>query len=154
VNALRYDVVVPTAGRESLASMLPALAAGDGPLPGRVLLVDDRREPTTPLAGPRHLGALAGRVQVVRGPGRGPAAARNAGWRASGADWVAFLDDDVIPPRGTAGRRIGSATSPGSRRRAGRPRTWPTGETRWSRSAASTSASRARTARTPTSRCA
>jgi histidinol-phosphate phosphatase family protein len=121
VNALRYDVVVPTAGRESLASMLPALAAGDGPLPGRVLLVDDRREPTTPLAGPRHLGALAGRVQVVRGPGRGPAAARNAGWRASGADWVAFLDDDVIPPPGwraglaadLAGLEAGVAASQG-----------------------------------------
>ena len=28
--------------------------------------------------------------------GRGPAAARNAGWRAAEpADWVAFLDDDV-----------------------------------------------------------
>jgi len=100
MTAVRYDVVVPTAGRESLAALLPALAAGDGPLPERVLLVDDRRVPETPLAGPRHLGALSGRVQVVAGPGRGPAAARNAGWRASDADWVAFLDDDVIPPPG------------------------------------------------------
>ena len=28
---------------------------------------------------------------------RGPAAARNVGWRASHADWIAFLDDDVVP---------------------------------------------------------
>jgi hypothetical protein len=27
----------------------------------------------------------------------GPAAARNAGWRAATAPWVAFLDDDVLP---------------------------------------------------------
>ena len=33
-------------------------------------------------------------------PGRGPAAARNAGWRACRADWVAFLDDDVEPAAG------------------------------------------------------
>jgi hypothetical protein len=29
--------------------------------------------------------------------GRGPAATRNEGWRASSADWIAFLDDDVVP---------------------------------------------------------
>src|SRR5688572_3887539 len=80
--------------------MLPALAAGDGPLPGRVLLVDDRRERSAPLISPRHLGALSGRLEIVAGPARGPAAARNAGWRAARADWVVFLDDDVIPPPG------------------------------------------------------
>jgi histidinol-phosphate phosphatase family protein len=36
-------------------------------------------------------------VSVLRGRGRGPAAARNTGWRASGAEWIAFLDDDVVP---------------------------------------------------------
>jgi histidinol-phosphate phosphatase family protein len=38
---------------------------------------------------------------VVTLEGRGPAAARNAGWRAAEpADWVAFLDDDVrVGPR-------------------------------------------------------
>jgi histidinol-phosphate phosphatase family protein len=95
-----YDVVVPTAGRESLGALLPALAAGDGPLPGRVILVDDRGDRSAPLITPRHLGALSARVTVVAGPGRGPAAARNAGWRAARAEWVAFLDDDVIPPPG------------------------------------------------------
>jgi histidinol-phosphate phosphatase family protein len=95
-----YDVVVPTTGRPELASLLPALAAGDGPLPGRVLLVDDRPDRRATLIADRHLGPLIGRVRVLPGPARGPAAARNAGWLASGAEWVAFLDDDVIPPPG------------------------------------------------------
>jgi histidinol-phosphate phosphatase family protein len=97
---LGYDVVVPTTGRPELASLLPALAAGDGPLPRRVLLVDDRRDRTAPLIADRHLGPLLSRVRVIPGPARGPAAARNAGWRATRADWVAFLDDDVIVPPG------------------------------------------------------
>jgi histidinol-phosphate phosphatase family protein len=83
-----------------LGALLPALAAGDGPLPDRVLLVDDRRDRSGPLAAPRHLGPLLGRVSVLPGPGRGPAAARNVGWRAARAPWVAFLDDDVIPAPG------------------------------------------------------
>jgi histidinol-phosphate phosphatase family protein len=45
------------------------------------------------------LGSLdpPGEVIVVDGTGRSPAAARNAGWRRSAAEWVAFLDDDVEP---------------------------------------------------------
>jgi HAD superfamily hydrolase (TIGR01662 family) len=92
----RYDVVVPTTGRPSLEALLAALAAAAGPPPERVLLVDDRRDATRPLpvAVPP---ALDGRTFVLRGGGRGPAAARNAGWRAARAPWVAFLDDDVLP---------------------------------------------------------
>jgi histidinol-phosphate phosphatase family protein len=100
VSAPRYEVVIPTAGRPALAALLPALAAGDGPLPERVLLVDDRVHSDEPLVGSRHLGPLVGRVHVLTGGARGPAAARNAGWRAARAPWVAFLDDDVIPPPG------------------------------------------------------
>jgi histidinol-phosphate phosphatase family protein len=36
-------------------------------------------------------------VELLATHGRGPAAARNAGWRAARAPWVAFLDDDVVP---------------------------------------------------------
>ena len=34
-------------------------------------------------------------VRIVRSGGRGPAAARNAGWRSASSPWIAFLDDDV-----------------------------------------------------------
>jgi GT2 family glycosyltransferase len=42
-------------------------------------------------------------VRVVRlDPGRGPAAARNAGWRAAAAGVIAFTDDDCVPAPGWA----------------------------------------------------
>jgi histidinol-phosphate phosphatase family protein len=94
--AARFDVVVPTLGRPSLATLLDALGAQAEHLPGRVVLVWDRRDqgPLPLLAWPP---SLAARVTVLRGPSGGPAAARNAGWRAATASWVAFLDDDVVP---------------------------------------------------------
>jgi histidinol-phosphate phosphatase family protein len=82
---VNVDIVIPTSGRPSLSRVLAALAGAPS-----VVLVDDRPRPDGPLAG-------AGGVRVVRGPARGPAAARNAGWRAGSAPWVAFLDDDVEP---------------------------------------------------------
>jgi histidinol-phosphate phosphatase family protein len=84
-------VVVPSVGREALALLLADLAAQDGPASAEVVVVDDRPRPAGPLPG---LAALPD-VRVVHSCGRGPAAARNAGWRATGARWVAFLDDDV-----------------------------------------------------------
>jgi histidinol-phosphate phosphatase family protein len=65
------DVVIPTAGRPSLATLLAALEPQRAGL-GRIIVAEDTA-------------------------GRGPAATRNEGWRQSGADWVAFLDDDVVP---------------------------------------------------------
>jgi histidinol-phosphate phosphatase family protein len=89
------DIVIPTVGRPSLAALLDSLAGtfehGGSPLP-RVFVVDDRR-PGSVTGGPvadRQLG-----VEVLHSGGRGPAAARNTGWRASDAEWVVFLDDDV-----------------------------------------------------------
>ena len=91
------DVVVPSAGRDSLSDLLEALELEGVPerLGGRLIVVDDRRDGDLALA----VGAGA---EVVRGPARGPAAARNAGWRASDAEWVDFLDDDVVPDAGWA----------------------------------------------------
>jgi histidinol-phosphate phosphatase family protein len=102
------DIVVPTIGRESLALLLNALAAARPP--GHVVLVDDRRQAVQPLL--RRVPAqLCGRVKVVGGRGAGPAAARNAGWRSSSADWIAFLDDDVVPPSDWAARLIDDLAS-------------------------------------------
>ena len=90
------DVVVPTIGRPSLGVLLRALAEGHGPRPERIFLVDDRREPT-PLPSACIPAALGPRTSVLRGRAAGPAAARNVGWRASRAQWIAFVDDDVVP---------------------------------------------------------
>ncbi len=86
-----FDVVVPTVGRPSLITLLDVLASAGGPRPGRVVVVDDRPDRSEPLA-PGHPG-----VEILAGKAKGPAAARNLGWRASEADWVAFVDDDVVP---------------------------------------------------------
>jgi histidinol-phosphate phosphatase family protein len=80
------DIVVPTAGRPTLGRLLEALAQAPA---RRVIVVDDRRSGEALHVSPG--------VEVVRAGGRGPAAARNLGWRAASAPWVAFLDDDVVP---------------------------------------------------------
>ncbi len=95
-----FDVVVPTVGRASLTALLLALDAQAGPLPERLILVDDRADPAPELAVPALSEPLRTRLFVLRTGGRGPAAARNAGWRAGGSPWVAFLDDDVVPASG------------------------------------------------------
>ena len=97
----RYSLVVPTVGRPSLRRLLAGLAAQDGPLPAEVVVVDDRhdRAPALDVAGllPPEVP-----VRVLPGFGRGPAAARNLGWRVTATEWVAFLDDDVEVPPGWA----------------------------------------------------
>jgi glycosyltransferase involved in cell wall biosynthesis len=98
-----YAVVIPTLGRPSLGVCLRALAAADGPPPQRLVLVDDRRRDTGGSLLAEVPQPLRSRTTVVAGGGRGPAAARNAGWRAAGAvPWIVFLDDDVVPGAGWA----------------------------------------------------
>lgn len=87
-----YAVVIPTIGRPELADLIRA--ADVEPRPIRIVVADDRRAAGDPLLLPPTNAPLV----VVRSGGRGPAAARNAGWRAAGsdADWIAFVDDDVV----------------------------------------------------------
>jgi glycosyltransferase involved in cell wall biosynthesis len=90
-----FSIVVPTLGRPSLSVLLEALAAQvAGHTDLEVLVVDDRRTKPEPLDLPHTLGPY---VRVLAGRAAGPAAARNAGWRAARHEWVAFLDDDVVP---------------------------------------------------------
>jgi HAD superfamily hydrolase (TIGR01662 family) len=88
-------VVVPTVGRPSLTALLEALGRASGPGLAKVLVVDDRPDAgdlTEFLPGDDALP-----VRVLRSGGRGPAAARNVGWRHARTEWVSFLDDDVLP---------------------------------------------------------
>ncbi len=87
-------LVVPTLGRPSLEALLDALAEQDRWLAAPVLLVDDR--PTGP---PLDLLRRGLDLRVLRSHGRGPARARNLGWRHARTPWVSFLDDDVLPGR-------------------------------------------------------
>ena len=99
-SAVRYDVVVPTIGRPSLARLLAAIDRSDPHL-GAVTVVDDRRDPEADLpVGPGRGGPFP--IRVIAGRGAGPGAARNIGWRASSAPWVVFLDDDTVPRPGWA----------------------------------------------------
>jgi histidinol-phosphate phosphatase family protein len=87
------DIVIPTIGRASLGVLLRSLDAGGAT--SNVIVVDDR-----PLgADPLELPQVGGQVpRVIRSGGKGPAHARNLGWRSGIAGWVAFLDDDVVVP--------------------------------------------------------
>jgi histidinol-phosphate phosphatase family protein len=91
-------VVIPTIGRASLSRLLASLAdsaaATSRPVPP-VFVVDDRPAPAAEL----ELAGFRERnwpITVLRSGGKGPAAARNAGWRRCESEWVAFLDDDVL----------------------------------------------------------
>lgn len=89
VTPAAVDIVIPTTGRPGLFELLAALRG----CPSGITVVDDRKDRSAPLAVP------AG-VRVISGRAAGPAAARNTGWRAGSAEWVAFLDDDVVPAAG------------------------------------------------------
>ncbi|HZH19621.1 MAG TPA: glycosyltransferase, partial [Geodermatophilus sp.] len=93
VGIEQCSVVVPTVGRSSLDVLLDALAQAPGPRPAELVLVDDR--PTGEPLRPERPGLPP--VRVVRTGGGGPARARNLGWRSVRTEWVAFLDDDVVP---------------------------------------------------------
>jgi HAD superfamily hydrolase (TIGR01662 family) len=89
---MRFAVVVPTIGRPSLYRLLETLeasAAAASVQPEQLVVVDDR-----PAGDDLELPG----VTVLRTYGRGPAAARNAGWRSTSSPWVVFLDDDVELP--------------------------------------------------------
>ena len=99
-------VVVATRDRaERLRALLASLEGQDVEL----FVVDDGSEDETPellrRAGVRHR-----RLE----PSRGPAAARNAGWRETGAPLVAFVDDDCVAQPGWAEALVAAAGGGGA----------------------------------------
>lgn len=93
---MRFDIVIPTIGRTSLWELLRCLADARGPLPQRIIVVDDRRSTTEHLTFAKIPERIRGLILLVEGRAAGPAAARNTGWRHANSPWIAFLDDDVI----------------------------------------------------------
>jgi glycosyltransferase involved in cell wall biosynthesis len=91
-------VVFATHNRaERLAALLGSLRAQDIDLPFEVVVVDDGSDDATPAVLAEEL--LRGDLDLhvlSHDTARGPAAARNAGWRAARAPFVAFTDDDCV----------------------------------------------------------
>ena len=94
MNVPRVAVVVPTIGRPELRLLLQSLTKSV-PVDTPVVLVDDSRDGRVVAAADLPPAFPALNLRVVASGGRGPAAARNHGWRAVEAEWIAFLDDDV-----------------------------------------------------------
>lgn len=95
MNPADFSVVVPAHVKDAesaanLAACLAALAACDPP-PGEVVVVDDG----SPVAFPRR---PEPRFRWLRQENRGPAAARNAGARATTGPVLVFVDADVEVP--------------------------------------------------------
>lgn len=93
------SVVVPTRDRPArLAACLAALERQTSPQL-EIVVVDDASRDARAVA---DAVAAAPRARLVRGEGRGPAAARNAGVRAARAPVICFTDDDCEPVPGWA----------------------------------------------------
>ncbi len=101
--AIAVSVVVPTSGRlDLLDRSLDALTRQDFPAAAyEIIVVDDEpnRNTLQLVAGWRARTLERGpRLAYIANQGpRGPAAARNRGWRSAQAPIIAFTDDDTVP---------------------------------------------------------
>lgn len=98
----RLSVVVPTCGRPAmLQRCIDALLAQTlDAQQWELIVVDDARRDDTAnqLERVRRSTGGAAALRYLRPNGtRGPAAARNCGWRAARGEVIAFTDDDTVP---------------------------------------------------------
>jgi GT2 family glycosyltransferase len=120
---MRVSVVVPTYHRpDLLGRCLTALVAQDfDPAGYEVVVADDAASDATR----RQVEAFAAaacisvRYLPVTGP-HGPAAARNAGWRAARGAVIAFTDDDTVPDPGWLAAGLDAFDGPDAVAAAGR----------------------------------
>ncbi|HET9050789.1 MAG TPA: glycosyltransferase [Candidatus Dormibacteraeota bacterium] len=108
-------VVVATRDRpDRLGRCLDALAEQER-RPDEVVVVDDGSRPPVD-SRPGALDRPGLRVRVLRRSSpSGPAAARNQGWRAASAPWIAFTDDDCRPAPGWISALLDGADPDGVR---------------------------------------
>ncbi len=96
-------VVVPTHRRpDGLRRLLDGLRAQTLP-PDRweAVIVDDGSGPDMAAAVDDLVAGMPFRARVLhQSPNRGPASARNLGWRSTSAPVIAFTDDDCVPEPG------------------------------------------------------
>jgi GT2 family glycosyltransferase len=100
--ALRVSIVVPTYRRPDLLERCLAALIDQDFLPEEyeVVVADDAASEATRRQVERMAQIARARVRYVPvGHAHGPAAARNAGWRAARGEIIAFTDDDTIPAR-------------------------------------------------------
>jgi GT2 family glycosyltransferase len=96
----RVTVVVPTYERgAAVARSLAALAGVRAPEGGFEVIVVDDGSSAEHATAVEHAARRVENARVVRQENRGPAAARNVGYRAGSGELVAFLDDDCAPAR-------------------------------------------------------
>src|SRR5689334_4631030 len=97
---MRVSIVVPTFRRPDLLDRcLAALVLQDfDPAEFEIVVADDAASERTRRQVERWAACYAiAIVYTTPEPAHGPAAARNAGWRAARGAIVAFTDDDCIP---------------------------------------------------------
>ena len=94
-DRLLASVIIPTKDRpELLLRCVEAVLAQEVEVDFEVLVVNDAGCPVSTFIRSQL------RVIVIEGPGRGPAAARNAGLAEASGDIVLFTDDDAVPQEG------------------------------------------------------
>ncbi len=97
----RISVVAPTYNRsERSERLVRALAAQEVSVPVEVIVVDDASSDDTVdrLQRLHTEGSLPFAFTVLTSPvNRGPATARNRGWKQAQGEWVVFIDDDCVP---------------------------------------------------------
>jgi glycosyltransferase involved in cell wall biosynthesis len=106
-------VVVPT--RDRCGFLVEVVAALRSQTLGDfcAVFVDDGSTDDTPAVARAAIGADT-RFRIISTPNRGPASARNTGWRGATTPWVAFTDDDCVPePRWLEGL-VGAAEAEGA----------------------------------------
>ena len=89
-NEIKISAVIPVYNRAALIRRAVDSVLSQTVKPYEVIVVDDGSTDDTP----RILAAYGDKLTVIRQQNRGVSAARNAGIKAAGGDWIALLDSD------------------------------------------------------------